>query len=775
MWLQAALFGLALWIAFDTGLLQNEWGRFSGSGSEAFAQDLSGSWRNLTQKCRWLNAGLQCKISGKFKVWNPGAQKALSSKVRFFLSNDSTLEEANDILLKEIKVGSLNAGQTKTIFLQVNLPLGNSASDKFVIGLVDADNSVPEADETNNVTPSDMIPSGTEFFPFAQGDAWEFQGTISGNLGPTGSYVNTRMATGNKEINGMTTTVFTESNPGNAGIAIEEYLVKDTQGITYWGSSGENGLFPSQMFPFQRVYFPLQLRSPIKESFKGIDLGQDLDGDGVNETTDVISTVTVAAFEEVIVPAGSFSNSVRIKTKATLNVTLSGYHRKVRVNAIQTEWFAYGFGPVKRTIVVTAEFAGQRFSEEVIEELSGFCVGGQGEGIVHIPIAKGIATANSDTGMPGRSATGFDGTNYLVVFYREIGSPPGLYGVILSGSGLVLNSFVISPDGGGCSVWPCRSAGPAIAFDGANYLVVSNRDGKVFGMRISPSGMVLDDAPGFQISSGTSNGAPSIAFDGLDFMVVWNKFDSWPNGHDIYAARVTPEGAVTNEFPIFSASGEQINPSIAFDGTNYFVVWRDTRSGSGPAEDTDIYGARVTPEGIILDSEGIPISTAPGYQGEPQIIFDGTNYFAVWTDTRNDPTAQSPPRLDIFGARIKPDSTLLDGPSDTGGVAINTSPFPKGNPRVIFDGVHYFVIWEYSYFYGPPVGIFGARVSTDGSLIDGPPDQIGLPISGPPLCSSCRFVHPNILFDGNAYLVTWVNNSEVYGATKDIMGALIFP
>jgi hypothetical protein len=667
-WLQVALLGFILWIPFDAGSLRNKWEWFPVFRSDAFAQDLSGSFLNLKQKCRWKDAGLQCKISGKFKLWNLGAEKAASSKVRFFLSNDSSLQEADDLLLKEIRVRSLNADKSKTITLQASLPLGSSASDKFVIGLVDAENSVPETNETNNVTISDMIPSGTQFFPFAQGDVWEFQGTVSGNLDPAGSYVNKLMVTGNKEINGVTTTVFTESNPDNDGTAIEEYLVKDDQGITSWGSNGEAIIFLSQMIPFRQVYFPLQLRTPVKESFKGIDLGEDLDGDGVNEMTDVNTKVTVAAFEEVAVPAGSFSNSVRINTDAKFKVTLSGDYKKVSLNVSQAEWFACEVGPVKRNIVLTARIAGQRFSEEVTEQLSGYIVGGHGEGIVHIPIAKGIATASSDTTVPGRSATGFDGTNYLVVFYREIGLPSGLYGAILSGSGLVLNAFVISPDGEGCSTWPCKSTGPAIAFDGANYLVVFVRDGKIFGMRVSPSGILLDDAPGFQISSGTSNWLPSIAFDGLDFMVVWNKYYESQNG--IYAARLTSEGDLINEFPIFFSSGEQINPSIAFDGSNYFLVYRDTKSGSGLTEDADIYGARVTPEGNVLDTEGIPISTAPGYQDAPEIIFDGTNYFVVWTDARNEPLAQYPPRSDIFGARIRPDGHLLDGPSDTGGSVI---------------------------------------------------------------------------------------------------------
>ena len=374
-WLQAGMLGLVLWIVSDAGLLVNNWERLPGHGSQALAQDLTGDWVNLTQKCNWLNAGLRCKLSGKFKVQNQGTQKALSSKVRFFLSDDSTLEEANDILLKEIKVGPLNAEKSRIISLQITLPLGTSASDKFVIGLVDADSSVPETEEANNVNPSDIIPSGTEFFPFTLGDTWVFQGTLSGNIDPVGSYgtyVNTRTVTGSKVIDEVATTVFTESNPANVGMAIDEYLVKDAQGITYWGSSGETGLFPSQMVPFQRVYFPLQLKSSIKESFKGIDLGRDLDGDWVNEAADVTGTVTVAAFEEVSVPAGTFPNSLRIETKGTLRVTLSGYHRKIMLNVIQTEWFAYGVGPVKRTIKVTSQVAGQKFWEEMIEELIEF-------------------------------------------------------------------------------------------------------------------------------------------------------------------------------------------------------------------------------------------------------------------------------------------------------------------------------------------------------------------------------------------------------------------
>ena len=55
---------------------------------------------------------------------------------------------------------------------------------------------------------------------------------------------------------------------------------------------------------------------------------------------------------------------------------------------------------------------------------------------------------------------------------------------------------------------------------------------------------------------------------------------------------------------ISAAANNQTAPSVVFDGANYFVVWEDRRSFV-----TDVYGARVSPAGTLLDPAGIPIST----------------------------------------------------------------------------------------------------------------------------------------------------------------------
>ena len=55
---------------------------------------------------------------------------------------------------------------------------------------------------------------------------------------------------------------------------------------------------------------------------------------------------------------------------------------------------------------------------------------------------------------------------------------------------------------------------------------------------------------------------------------------------------------------------------MAFDGTNYLIVWTDFRSGTS----WDIYGTRVSKAGTVLAAAGTPISTAPGTQDEPTVI-----------------------------------------------------------------------------------------------------------------------------------------------------------
>ncbi len=97
-----------------------------------------------------------------------------------------------------------------------------------------------------------------------------------------------------------------------------------------------------------------------------------------------------------------------------------------------------------------------------------------------------------------------------------------------------------------------------------------------------------------------------------------------------------------------SRYGRQLSGSIAYDGTNYLVVWYYKRGGVD-GYPSYILGTRVTSSGVILDSASIIIATigaAPPNRALPSVAFDGTNYLVIWLDYRN--------KYDICGKRINP-------------------------------------------------------------------------------------------------------------------------
>src|SRR5207247_7257481 len=110
-----------------------------------------------------------------------------------------------------------------------------------------------------------------------------------------------------------------------------------------------------------------------------------------------------------------------------------------------------------------------------------------------------------------------------------------------------------------------------------------------------------------------------------NYLVVWHAY--WYPAHsqgrptdEMDGARVSPAGNVLDPNGIAISAAPGANPSVAFDGMNYLVAWTDDRSSY-----SDIYGARVTRAGTVKDPGGIGISTAASDQIEPAVAFDGTN------------------------------------------------------------------------------------------------------------------------------------------------------
>ncbi len=123
------------------------------------------------------------------------------------------------------------------------------------------------------------------------------------------------------------------------------------------------------------------------------------------------------------------------------------------------------------------------------------------------------------------------------------------------------------------------------------------------------------------------------------------------------------------------AGSQQIMPAVAFDGANYLVVWQDSRNGTW-----DIYGRLVSAQGVVLSPVDIPISTAVDAQSLPDVAFDGTNYLVVWQDERNGPDSE------VFGARVTPAGIVID---PMGAFSLHLPGGRVIRPTLAFDGANY--------------------------------------------------------------------------------------
>ena len=137
--------------------------------------------------------------------------------------------------------------------------------------------------------------------------------------------------------------------------------------------------------------------------------------------------------------------------------------------------------------------------------------------------------------------------------------------------------------------------------------------------------------------------------------------------------------AVAVSDPVYGPGGHaQRNPAVAFDGTNFLAVWADLRNPT-PQDpfSYDIYAARITPDGSVLDVTGIPIAHNYPDEPAPDVAFDGTNFLVVWNGGS------------IYGARVSPD-----------GVRARSQPFVVGGggqtsgPAISAGGGSSLVTWE---------------------------------------------------------------------------------
>jgi hypothetical protein len=266
-------------------------------------------------------------------------------------SSDLTHFTAQELNALSDALDALTAAQQTAAGAAINATVSTikqaAANESHIMSfLVSADSPGETSDSPGDIG---------NYLPLNRLATWVYQGTDQ-VPGLTQNYSNTTTIAGTTQVKGVLTTVVSQTNPLNNGNSIDSYYTKDLHGITTYGDNDTTDQVTRQLVPYMTDKFPLGTGSTFEKiNKKGLDFGSDLDGDGKNETFDILSVVTVVGFEAVTVPAGTYPISARVETTSTVTVIASINGARASIQEIETVWYAPGVGPVKRILTVGNE------------------------------------------------------------------------------------------------------------------------------------------------------------------------------------------------------------------------------------------------------------------------------------------------------------------------------------------------------------------------------------------------------------------------------------
>lgn len=253
--------------------------------------------------------------------------------------------------------------------------------------------------------------------------------------------------------------------------------------------------------------------------------------------------------------------------------------------------------------------------------------------------ATGTVMGSSVTGLP-RGAIASNGTDFAAAWYQPAGSaiPQGTYGARINAAGALVDMAGVMLDA--TNTAPIRFG----AFAAGRYQFASNT-GAVVGL--TPAGVAVPRVS----TSAFGSTAPTGFSASATASYVFAASSATGMSLDVCAARLpaTPAEPAPTMLTLTTGANSQTSPRIAFDGTNYLVVWIDTRNGSAGA---NVYGVRVSTDGRVLDSRALRISNTAT---DANVGYDGTQFVVFWS---NNDSATS--RFRVFATRVRSDGTVVD-------------------------------------------------------------------------------------------------------------------
>jgi hypothetical protein len=182
----------------------------------------------------------------------------------------------------------------------------------------------------------------------------------------------------------------------------------------------------------------------------------------------------------------------------------------------------------------------------------------------------------------------------------------------------------------------------------------------------------------------------SLAWNGTEYGIIWadNRDGSWK----IFFNRISAEGElIGSNVRITNTSGGSRDTSFVWTGTEYGVAWEDSRDGN-----EEIYFNRISASGGLIGSD-VRISNASGGSRDASLIWTGTEYGIAWEDFRDG-------NWEIYFSRISAEGDLIGSH-----LRVTNAYGESRNASLVWTGTGYGISWED--FRGENWNIYFARMS----------------------------------------------------------------
>jgi hypothetical protein len=200
----------------------------------------------------------------------------------------------------------------------------------------------------------------------------------------------------------------------------------------------------------------------------------------------------------------------------------------------------------------------------------------------------------------------------------------------------------------------------------------------------SPAGAAPTVSSATTVTGPALRDTPDVAFDGTNWLVVWSQ-PSASNGEEVYGRRVGGDGSTLGAaFPIGANPEHDSKPVVAWNGSNFLVAWQH-RFEPG---NWDIYARAVSASGAV-SPDTYAVAFGDHNEEAPEIAASSTNFLVAWQDDRNAPVSGK----DIWASGRQPSGGNL-GEFLVGG---EDNSQDDVEPAVAWNGSEFLVVWQHVY------------------------------------------------------------------------------